>query len=97
MITGKQKRYLKGLANSLSPVTQVGKAGLSESFISQLADILENRELVKVSVLGKNSRETKEIAKKTAELSGADFVQSIGMKFVLYKRSTEKPVIAFPE
>ena len=33
MITTKQRAYLRGLANDLSPIFQIGKGGIEENFL----------------------------------------------------------------
>ncbi|KHF31277.1 RNA-binding protein [Anoxybacillus sp. BCO1] len=58
MLTGKQKRFLRSLAHHLTPIFQVGKGGVNDNMIKQIADALEARELIKVSVL-KNCEEEK--------------------------------------
>jgi len=50
MLTGKQKRFLRAQAHHLTPIFQVGKGGVNENMIKQIADTLEARELFKVSV-----------------------------------------------
>lgn len=51
MLTGKQKRFLRSKAHHLNPIFQVGKGGVNENMIGQIADALEARELLKVSIL----------------------------------------------
>ena len=50
-MTSKQRAYLRGLANTIEPIFQVGKGGLTENLIKQLSDALEARELIKITVL----------------------------------------------
>lgn len=45
MLTGKQKRFLRAKAHHLQPIFQVGKGGVNENMIKQIADALEAREL----------------------------------------------------
>ena len=45
-MTSKQRAYLRGLANTLQPIFQIGKSGLSDNLIKQLDDALEARECV---------------------------------------------------
>jgi len=97
MLTGKQRSYLKSLANEIEPITQIGKEGISEAFIAQLKDALEARELVKVSIQKNADLDTKETSNKVAELTGAEYVQAIGRRFVLYKKSNKNPKIELPE
>ena len=42
MLTGKQRAHLRGLANGLSPLFQVGKNGIEENFIKQIKDIFRS-------------------------------------------------------
>ncbi|CUA79966.1 MULTISPECIES: ribosome assembly RNA-binding protein YhbY [Anoxybacillus] len=97
MLTGKQKRFLRSLAHHLTPIFQVGKGGVNENMIKQIADALEARELIKVSVL-KNCDEEKEVvAEQLAQGAGAEVVQLIGHTIVLYKESREHKQIVLPK
>lgn len=97
MITGKQRSYLKGLANSLDPIFQVGKNGITENFIKQVDEALEKREIIKIKVLNNSMLDAKEVANILAEKTNAEFVQSIGNKFVLYRESKKNKKIILPE
>lgn len=96
MITGKQRSYLKGKANKLDPIFQLGKSGLSENFLKQVDEALETRELVKINVLQNCFLDPKETANEIAEALDAEFVQSIGSKFVLYRESKDNKRINLP-
>jgi len=97
LLTGKQRSYLKSLANNIRPVTQIGKGGITENFISQLNDVLEARELVKINILENNLLNAKETANEIALLTNSDFVQAIGNKFVLFRKSKDNPKIELPK
>ena len=90
MLKGKQRAYLRSIANTLKPSTQIGKDGVTESFLDQLDDMLRKREIVKVTILETAGLETKETANAICEALRAEFVQAIGSKFTLYKKNTEK-------
>ena len=60
MITGKQRAYLRGLANTMSPIFQIGKNGVEETFLRQLKEALEARELIKIKVLEKSFQKLEE-------------------------------------
>ncbi|MFT9495571.1 ribosome assembly RNA-binding protein YhbY [Anaerosolibacter sp.] len=96
MITGKQRSYLKSLANTVKPITQIGKMGITESFINQLNEALEARELIKIHVLETSLLNTKDAANEVAQLTESEFVQAIGNKFVLYRKAKENPKIQLP-
>ena len=90
MITSKQRAYLRAKANGLSPVFQIGKEGVTEVVLSQLALVLEKRELIKVSILETALLDTKQAANDIAARLGAQPVQAIGSKFVLFKKAVKK-------
>ncbi len=96
MLTGKQRSFLKGIANNLDPIFQVGKNGITENFIKQIDDALEKREIVKVKVLNNSLLDATEVASEVAEKTNAEFVQSIGNKFVLYRESKKNKKIILP-
>lgn len=96
MLTSKQRSYLRGLANEIEPIFQVGKGGVNENMIKQLIDALEARELIKITVLANSDMETRDVAGELSEGTGADVVQVIGKKIVLYKRSTKDHKINLP-
>ncbi len=90
MLTGKQRSYLKALANGIDPIMQIGKSGVTETVLKQIDDALEARELIKINVLNNSLLETKETAAEISEAVRAEYVQSIGNKFVIYRESKEK-------
>ena len=97
MLNGKQRSYLKGLANTEKAITQIGKAGITESFLEQLDLALEAREIVKVSILENSLLDTKETANEVAAQLNAEFVQAIGSKFTIYRQSSKNPKIQLPK
>lgn len=96
MLKGKQRAYLRSLANTLKPTTQIGKEGVTESFLEQLDNMLKSRELVKVTILENAGLDTKETANAVCEALRAEFVQAIGFKFTVYKKNNEETKIFFP-
>ena len=93
MLTSKQRAKLRSMANGMDCIMQVGKGGIVENLVVQVSDALRARELIKMSVLENCLFTAKEAAHELAEQCGADVVQVIGKRFVLYKRNEEKPVI----
>lgn len=80
MLTGKQRSYLKGIANTMDPIFQVGKNGITENFVKQVDEALEAREIIKINVLNNSYLDTTKVAKDLVESTNAEFVQSIGNK-----------------
>lgn len=97
MITSKQRSYLRGLANTMSPIFQIGKEGIEENFLKQVEDALESRELIKISVLNNSEYEAREASDEICEELGCEGVQSIGSKIVIYRKSKKNPKIELPK
>ncbi|MGI6150621.1 MAG: ribosome assembly RNA-binding protein YhbY [Christensenellales bacterium] len=93
MLTSKQRAALRAMANDLTPIFQIGKGGLNENLIKSVDEALEARELIKISILETADITAKEALDYIAERTGAEQVQYIGRKFVLYRRSKDKPRI----
>ena len=96
MITSKQRAYLRGLANDLSPIMQIGKGGLTENMLKTFSDALEARELIKLTVLENSGENPKELLQGLAAQLGAEPVAATGRKIVLYRASEKKPTIELP-
>lgn len=97
MLTGKEKRYLRSLANTIEPVVQVGKGGVNDSVLFSLNEALEARELVKVKVLKNCLDEVKDVAQELAAQGNAELVQVIGRNVLLYRPNAKKPLIQLPK
>ena len=97
MLTGKQRSYLKGLAHHVDPTVYIGKQGLTENVIKEIETGLYCRELVKVKIQEGCLLEPKATASELAEQLGAEFVQAIGRKFVLYRESKDNKQIVLPK
>ena len=90
MLKGKQKRQLRALAHHLSPIFQVGKAGVNSDMIQGIRDALEKRELLKVSILQNCEEDKDKVAKILSERTSSELVQVIGHTIVLYKQSSKE-------
>ncbi|MGM9940943.1 MAG: ribosome assembly RNA-binding protein YhbY [Bulleidia sp.] len=93
MLTGKQKRYLRSLAQSEKAIFQMGKDGLSDNYIDQIANALNARELVKISVLKTGPTDLKEVSFDLARLTKSEVVQIIGRTIILYKKAKEPKIL----
>ncbi len=90
MITSKQRAYLRKEAHSIEPIFQIGKDGICEELIKGMTQALNKRELIKVHILESALLDTKEACNEVAKLLDAEPVQSIGNKFVIYRRSDDE-------
>ena len=97
-MTSKQGAYLKGLAMTMDPIFQIGKSSLTPELTAAVAEALEKRELIKISVLQNCMDDPNELAQIVAERTHAQVVQVIGKKIVLYKEEKEgKKKIELPK
>ena len=91
-LTSKQRAQLRGLANTLDTILQVGKEGIGENLVKQADDALEARDLIKGKVLDNNIEyDARRAAEELAKATRSEVVQVIGSKFVLYRESHSKP------
>ena len=88
-MTSKQRAYLKSLAMKQEPIFQIGKASLTPEVTQAVAEALQARELIKISVLQNCMDDPREIAEALAERTRSQVVQVIGKKIVLYKEGKE--------
>lgn len=96
MLTGKQKRFLRSKAHHLNPIFQVGKGGVNDNMVKQIAEVLEARELIKVSILQNCEDDRDTVADQLSRGAKAELVQVIGNTIVLYKESRENKQIVLP-
>lgn len=91
-MTTKQRSKLRSLAQTIEPIAQIGKGGISDNMIAGLSSALEARELIKVTVLKNAEDEAKYLADDLAAELNAEVVCTIGHKIVLYRRSLKDGV-----
>lgn len=85
-MTSKERAALRAQANTLDPIFQIGKEGITDAVISQLEDTFNTRELFKIKVHLETSPESpKELAQKIAQATGCDIVQVIGGTIVVFR------------
>lgn len=96
MLSSKQRAYLKSLSVHLDTIFQVGKGGITDVMTEQISNALEARELIKLRVLDNSDYSSREAAEIIAEATNSEVVQTIGTKFVLYRKSEKKPKIELP-
>lgn len=93
MLNSRQRAQLRGMANDMETILQVGKSGISENTIKQVNDALEARELIKLRVLETCPLTSREAADQLAAETNADVVQVIGTRFILYRQSKDNKTI----
>ena len=89
-MTSKQRSYLKGLAMTMDPIFQIGKSSVTPELTAAIAEALEARELIKITVLKNCLDDGSSIAEVLAERTRSEVVQVIGKKIVLYKPAKDE-------
>ena len=84
-LSSKQRAQLRGIAMTEDTIIQIGKAGITENTVTEVNNALAARELIKGRVLENSLLTAAEAANALAEACGAETVQVIGSKFVLFK------------
>lgn len=87
MLTSKQRADLRAKANGLDTILMVGKSGVTDQVIAEADKLLEARELVKGRVLDSALLSAREASDAICTATGADGVQAVGSKFVIYRFS----------
>ena len=96
-LTSFQKRYLRGLAHSLSPVVMLGQKGVTPSLITELSVAIDRHELIKVRLSGADKEERSAQIEALASGSGCELVQTIGHTATLWKRNEKEPKLPLPK
>ena len=92
MLNSKQRAILRAKANALPAIMHVGKGNITPEFVQAVRDALEARELVKIDILPNSDLDVKQAGEIVASRTQAEILQTIGRKFVLYKKSKTKKV-----
>ena len=96
-MTGKQRAYLRKLANGIEAKYQIGKGGIDEETIEMVNLALEANEIIKIKILENVFLDTRGACNEVCEATGAEPVQCIGNKFVVYRESKKNKTIILPK
>ncbi len=91
-MTTKERSLLRSYAQTIEPIGQIGKGGISESMVTGISDALDKREIVKLSVLRNSDDDAKDLAEDLAKRLNAQVVCTIGHKIILYRLSDRKGI-----
>ena len=92
-MTGKQRAALRGMGNGIPVILYIGKEGITDQVVKEAYDALEARELVKGCVQQGAPISAREALEELCGRVGAEPVQQIGRRFIMYKKSRENPRI----
>ena len=88
-LNSKQRAYLRNQAAVLEPQLHIGKQGIKDEVVTTCDQYLAAHELLKVNTQVNSPDSAREAADRLAEAVGAEVVQVIGRRFVLYRPSEQ--------
>ena len=89
-MTSKERAALRAQANTIETTLIVGKGGVSEQVLQEASNLLDAHELIKGKVLESAMLTPRTVSEALCEATGADAVQCIGSKFVVYRQSSDE-------
>ncbi|MBS9338923.1 ribosome assembly RNA-binding protein YhbY [Fructobacillus sp. M2-14] len=94
-LTGKQKRYLRSEANTMTPIFSIGKGGATQEWVEEVKKALSKRELAKVNVQQTSEWSAKDVAKFIEDNSTMTVAQVIGKTIVLYEEAKDAKYVKY--
>ena len=95
-LRGKQRRYLKSLANQLRPAVYVGKDGISRAVLQSIEEAYNTGELIKIRIDRSCPLDRKELGPRLAEATSSSLIQILGRTILLYRPDPEEPKLQLP-
>ncbi len=95
-LTGKQKRFLQALGNSIKPIISVGKSGVTDNTLVSVKNAFNTKELIKIKIQDGCEEDKEDVAVKIHRGAEAALVQIIGRTVLLYKPNKDHPKIELP-
>ncbi|MBR4069111.1 MAG: ribosome assembly RNA-binding protein YhbY [Clostridia bacterium] len=92
-MTSKQRAKLRSMANTMDPILFIGKDGVNDGTVKEAYDALEARELIKCVVQQNCELTAREALEELCSRLGAEPVQCIGRRFVMYRESRKNKQI----
>ena len=97
MPSGELRRALRGHGHALSPLVQVGKAGVTDGVVKQVNQALADHELVKIKVGEASALDRHTAAGELALKTHSEVAQVLGNIVLLYRPDPDEPAIQLPK
>ncbi len=88
-LTSKQRAALRGMANTMEPVFQIGKGEIDETLIKGVDDCIAARELIKLKVLENSEYDAREAADILCEAIHASACRSLAASLCCSSKKKE--------
>ena len=89
-LTGKQRRYLRGMGNRLQATVYVGREGIGEGLIQAIEDGYNTAELLKIRIERGCPMPREEAAEELADRTGSHLVQVLGQTVLLFRAAPDE-------
>jgi RNA-binding protein len=96
VLSGKQRRYLRGLGHELRPIVQVGRDGIDDGLVAAIDRALTDHELVKIKLGEAASLDRHDAAGHLAARTHSEIAQVLGNTVLLYRARPDEPEITLP-
>ena len=95
-LTGKQKKFLRGLGNRLEAKVVIGHSGLGENCFKNIDDYLNKEEIVKIRLKPSAALDRNEAAEKIIEKTKASLIKVFGSTILIYRENSDDQQIKLP-
>src|SRR4051812_6464747 len=85
------RKKLRAHGHALTPLVQVGKAGVTVGLLRQVQQALADHELIKIKIGGESPSDRFAVADKLSTEPGVSIVQIVGRVILAYKRHPKTP------
>jgi RNA-binding protein len=96
VLSGKQRRHLRGLGHDLKPIVQIGKGGIDDGLVAAVDQALDDHELVKIKLGDAADLDRHDAADTVARKTHSEVAQVLGNTVLLYRPHPEEPAIVLP-
>lgn len=96
-LSGKQRRYLRGLGHDLEPTVQLGKLGLTDAVTAAVDTALEEHELIKVRIGTECPDDRHDVAERLAPAVKSEVAQVLGRTLLLWRKRPKDSKIQLPK
>jgi RNA-binding protein len=96
VLSGKQRRFLRGLGHELKVIVQIGKNGIDDGLVAAVDQALDDHELVKLKIGDSAELDRHEAADSIARKTHSEVAQVLGYTVLLYRARPDEPTIVLP-